>query len=63
MDKPPHSSLSVKLLKMWPSMLQMDCTYKTKRFNMPLLNIIGFTATGDTFYVAFVFLKDEKQPT
>jgi hypothetical protein len=41
----------------------MDCIYITNRFNILLLDIIGFTATSDTFYVAFVFLRDEKQPT
>jgi hypothetical protein len=30
---------------------------------MLLLDIIGFTAIRDTFYVAFAFLRDKKQPT
>jgi hypothetical protein len=25
-----------------------------------MLDIVGFTATGVTFYVAFAFIKDEK---
>jgi hypothetical protein len=54
---------SIQLLRMHPWLLLMDCTYKTNRFNMPLLDIVGFAPTGDTFYVAFAFLKDEKQPT
>ncbi|KAJ5814464.1 uncharacterized protein N7503_001214 [Penicillium pulvis] len=30
---------------------------------MPLLDIVGFTATGLTFFIGFAFLKDEKQET
>ncbi|KAL2007168.1 hypothetical protein VTN00DRAFT_8606 [Thermoascus crustaceus] len=30
---------------------------------MPLLNIVGHTATGGTFYIGFTFIQDEKQNT
>ena len=39
----------------------MDCTYKTNRFNMPLLSIIGITSLGTNFWVAFCFLRNEKE--
>ncbi|GKB54663.1 FAR1-related sequence 5-like protein [Tanacetum coccineum] len=39
----------------------MDATYKTNRFNMPFLEIIGVSSTNLTFYVAFAFLCKEKQ--
>ena len=39
----------------------MDCTYKTNRYGLPLLNIVGVTATGNSFNIAFAFLQNEKQ--
>ena len=38
----------------------MDCTYKTNRYGLLMLDIVGFTATGSTFYVGFAFVRDEK---
>ena len=38
----------------------MDCTYKTNRYSLPLLNIVGFVATGSTFYLTFAFIRDKK---
>jgi hypothetical protein len=37
----------------------MDCTYKTNKYKMPLLQIIGSTALGSMFFVAFCFLSFE----
>ncbi|GKA29260.1 PKS-NRPS hybrid synthetase [Tanacetum coccineum] len=37
----------------------MDCTYKTNRFNMPLLDIIGVSCFNTSFYSGFAFLKTE----
>jgi hypothetical protein len=37
----------------------MDCTYKTNRYSLPLLDIVGFALTRSTFYIAFTFIKDE----
>jgi hypothetical protein len=39
----------------------MDCTYKTNRFNMPLLNIVGLSPLFTTFNVAFCFMRGEKE--
>ena len=55
-----HKS-SVVMLKSNPWVISMDCTYKTNRYGLPLLDIVGFSATGSTFYLRFVFMKDEKQ--
>ena len=57
-----HKS-SLELLRLYPTALFMDCTYKTNKYKMPLLDIVGVTATNSTFYVGFAFVKDEKQPT
>ena len=37
----------------------MDCTYKTNRYRMPLLEIVGVTSTDMTFYVCFAYLQVE----
>ena len=34
----------------------MDCTYKTNRFGMPLLNIVGIMATYRGFNTGFTFI-------
>jgi hypothetical protein len=51
---------SSQLLKQYPNILFMDCTYKTNRHGLSLLNIVGMTATNKTFYVGFGLLEDEK---
>jgi hypothetical protein len=52
---------SLSLLKQYPEVLLMDCTYKTNRFRMPLLDILGSTSLNRTFFTAFVFLSGEKE--
>lgn len=37
----------------------MDCTYKTNKYNMPLLHITSHTSTEHTFTVAICFLRQE----
>jgi hypothetical protein len=39
----------------------LDCTYKTNRFNMPLLNICGVTGNNKTPQFALCFLSGEKE--
>ena len=51
-----HQS-SQALLKEYHEVIFLDATYKTNRYNMPLLVITGSTATNSTFYIAFCFLK------
>jgi len=49
----------LELLRSNPFFLVMDCTYKTNKYKMPLLQIIGSTALGSMFFVAFCFLSSE----
>jgi hypothetical protein len=42
-------------------MFVMDCTYKTNRFGMPLMNIVGITATFRSFNAGFAFIPDETE--
>ncbi len=48
-----------KLLRLNMEILIINCTYKTNRYKMPLLIIIGVIALNITFYVAFCFMKGE----
>lgn len=50
---------AVVLAQTYGDTLQMDCTYKTNKYNMPLLHIVSHTSTGTTFSVAYCFMKQE----
>ncbi len=52
---------SQELLRVNNDVLIMDCTYRTNRFKLPLLDIIGCTALNTTFYVGFCFMSQEKE--
>jgi hypothetical protein len=53
---------SLLLLKSHPNVLLMDCTYKTNRFKMPLLNIVSSTGLNTMFFIAFIILAQETIP-
>lgn len=37
----------------------MDCIYKSNKYPLPLLNVVGTTCLNTTFYAAFGFLLQE----
>ena len=39
--------------------LVIDATYKTNRYGMPCVDVIGVTALGTNFYIGFAFLAGE----
>jgi hypothetical protein len=41
--------------------LLLDCTYKTSRFNIPLLNICAITSNNMVIQVGLAFLSGEKE--
>ncbi|KAH9264357.1 hypothetical protein BASA83_012183 [Batrachochytrium salamandrivorans] len=53
---------SAELARRFNIVFIMDCTYKTNRFGMPLLNIVGITATYNTFNAGFAFICNETEP-
>ncbi|XP_052627581.1 protein FAR-RED IMPAIRED RESPONSE 1-like [Lactuca sativa] len=53
--------LSIKLAKVFSNIFIMDCTYKTNKYNMPLLDIIGVSCFNTSFYSGFVFLEREDE--
>jgi MULE transposase domain len=50
---------SLAYLQSYPELLLLDCTYKTNRFGMPLLDIIGIDGSNRSFCIAFAFLRGE----
>jgi hypothetical protein len=52
-------SYSIQLLKHFPSLVFLDCTYKTNKYRIPLLHICGTSCNNKNFSVAFCFLKEE----
>lgn len=50
---------AVVLAQKYAYVLQMDCTSKTNKYNMPLLHIVSHTATNATFTVGYCFMKQE----
>ncbi|KAI3858084.1 hypothetical protein MKW98_029558 [Papaver atlanticum] len=52
---------SLQLAKCFPYVLLVDCTYKTKRYRMPLFEIVGVTSTCKTFTVAFGIMEAETE--
>ena len=53
---------SIELAKRYPHVFLLDCTYKTNRFQLPLLHIVGMTPTNQSFSVAFVLMANEQMP-
>ncbi|XP_028062840.1 uncharacterized protein LOC114266157 [Camellia sinensis] len=47
---------SSNLLCAFPKALLMDCTFKTNRYRLPFLEIVGVTLIDMTFSVAFAYL-------
>ncbi|KAI5676121.1 hypothetical protein M9H77_07071 [Catharanthus roseus] len=54
---------SIAMIRTWPYVLIMDTTYKTNKYNMPLLECVGMTPTGKNFTVATAFMFFNKSNT
>ncbi|KAF5962904.1 transposase [Fusarium bulbicola] len=52
---------SVQFARSYPEVLIVDCTYKTNKYKMPLLDMVGVDATGRTFCIAFAYLSGEEE--
>ncbi|KJZ70430.1 hypothetical protein HIM_10168 [Hirsutella minnesotensis 3608] len=52
---------SLAYLKSYPELLILDCTYKTNKYKMPLLDMVGDDSCGRTFCIAFAFLSNEAE--
>lgn len=54
----PSSALMYRL---HPDILVMDCTYKTNKYNLPLLNVVAVTAFNTILPVAQCWLSGKKE--
>jgi hypothetical protein len=52
---------SLEILKSYPEVLILDCTYKTNKYNMPLLDIVEVDACQRSFCVACAFISGESE--
>ena len=55
---PPHA---IEFIANNGSVMFFDCTYKTNRYNMPLLHIVAVTPFNTTMSIGFSFLSGEKK--
>lgn len=51
---------SIELAKQYPLVFLLDCTYKTNRFQLPLLHIVGMAPTNQSFSIAFCLMANEQ---
>jgi len=56
-----HKS-ALEILRDSHYVLVIDATYKTNRYNMPMVDIVGVTPLNKTFFVGFGFIQSEKEP-
>lgn len=52
---------SVAYLQSNPDVLLLDCTYKTNKHQMPLLDMVGVDSCQRSFCIAFAFLSGESE--
>jgi hypothetical protein len=50
---------SIQHLAQNPNILLIDATYKTNRFNMPLVDTVGIDSCNRMFFVSFAFMFGE----
>ena len=50
---------SIKYLARNPDVLLMNATYKTNRFNMPLVDTVGIENCNKTSFISFAFISGE----
>ena len=53
----------IKLFNTFSTVLVLDSTYKTNKYRLPLLEIVGVTSTELTFSIAFAYMMYEKEDT
>lgn len=52
---------SIAYLQYNPDVLLLDCTYKTNKYHMPLLDMVGVDSCQRSFCIAFAFLSGESE--
>jgi hypothetical protein len=52
---------SIEYANQYNRVFLLDCTYKTNRYKMPLLYIIGLSPSNSLFSIAFCFMQNEQE--
>jgi hypothetical protein len=55
-------AISISLARKYNLVILMDCTYKTNKYKMPVLNVVGISPFNKSFFICLVFLKEETEP-
>ena len=55
------SPLSTDIWRKHPDVMLLDCTYKTNKYGLPALNIVGVTNQNTSFQIAFILIKKETE--
>lgn len=52
---------SIRYANQYNRVFLLDCTYKTNRYKMPLLHIIGLSPSNSSYSIAFCFMQNEQE--
>ncbi|TYH25008.1 hypothetical protein ES288_A03G135500v1 [Gossypium darwinii] len=52
---------SLSIWRAFPHVLIVDATYKTNKYDLAFVQIVGVTSTNKTFSIAFAFIINEKE--
>ncbi|TYH42281.1 hypothetical protein ES332_D11G053800v1 [Gossypium tomentosum] len=52
---------SLDIWRAFPHVLIVDAMYKTNKYDLPFVQIVGVTSTNKTFSIAFFFIINEKE--
>lgn len=52
---------SVMLARQYCKVVVLDCTYKTNKYNEPLMNVVGIDCHNKSFNIGFAFIVGERE--
>ena len=52
---------SIMLSRSYSNVFVMDCTYKTNKYKMPLLDVVGVSSFNTSFYSCFAFMQKKER--
>ncbi|KAL9232928.1 hypothetical protein vseg_007988 [Gypsophila vaccaria] len=52
---------AVKLFRAYPNVVLIDSTYKTNNYNMTLVEMVGVTPVGCSFFIAYALIESESE--
>ncbi|XP_057418445.1 protein FAR1-RELATED SEQUENCE 6-like [Lotus japonicus] len=54
--------VSIQLFNQFSTVVLLDSTYKTNKYRIPLLEMVGMTSVGFTYTIAFGYMCNEREP-